>query len=73
MTEWVLLIAIYVIDGESIESRILLPDYPSCSQTIEPLYEALSSSYDDLAVMCKGTGILSSTLRPVARPEGLNQ
>jgi len=69
MTTWVLLIALYTIDGEPVESRLLFPNQSDCSDAISSMQQILSRSYDDVAVLCQRTNILSSTVRPVARPE----
>ena len=73
MKLFTVLIALYAVNGEDVESRVLFPSAAECGNAIEHVHAALSASYDDVVILCDRTRLLSASPRPVARPEGLGQ
>ena len=69
MKLWTVLLALY---GD-VESRLLFPSEAECSAALQPMLASLEASYDDVAVMCHRSKLLSSSPRPVARPAGLGE
>jgi hypothetical protein len=69
MKLWTVLIALY---GE-VESRTLFPSEAECGAALQPMQVILEASYDDVAVLCVHSTLLSASPRPVARPEGLGK
>lgn len=43
----------------------------ACGQAIMPVYDTLHDTFPDLVIQCVETEQLSSTLRPMPRPENL--
>ena len=68
MKLWTVLIALY---GD-VESRVLFPSGAECGAALQPMQAILEESYDDVAVLCERSTLLSASPRPVARPEGLS-
>jgi hypothetical protein len=64
MKLWTVLIALY---GD-VESRVLFPSEAECSAALQPMQAVLDASYDDVAVMCERSSLLSASPRPKARP-----
>ena len=64
MKIWTVLIALY---GD-VESRTLFPSEAECGAALQPMQAILEASYDDVAVMCHRSTLLSASPRPVARP-----
>jgi hypothetical protein len=69
MKLWTILIALY---GD-VESRILFPSEAECSAALAPIQTMLEASYNDVAVLCERSTLLSASPRPKARPEGLGK
>lgn len=68
MKLWTVLIALY---GD-VESRVLFPSEAECSAALAPMQTMLEASYNDVAVLCERSTLMSASPRPVARPEGLS-
>jgi hypothetical protein len=73
MKFWTVLIALYGVGDGDVESRVLFPSEAECSAALQPMQVILEASYDDVAVMCHRSKLLSASPRPVARPEGLGE
>ena len=65
MKLWTVLIALY---GD-VETRVLFPSEAECGAALQPMQAILEASYDDVAVMCERSSLLSASPRPVARPD----
>ena len=65
MKMWTILIALY---GD-VESRLLFPGEAECSAALQPMQAIIETSYDDVAVLCERSTLLSASPRPFARPE----
>ena len=63
MKIWTVLIALY---GD-VESRVLFPSEVECGAALQPMQAILEASYDDVAVSCWQSTLLSVSPRPVAR------
>lgn len=50
------------------EAHLLFPSYAECSAALQPTQAVLEVSYDDVAVRCEATRLLSASPRPKARP-----
>jgi len=70
MKLFTVLIALYAVNGEDVESRVLFPSEAECSAALQPMQAVLDAPYGDVAVMCYRSTLLSASPRPVARPEG---
>jgi hypothetical protein len=57
MKLWTVLIALY---GD-VESRVLFPSEAECSAALQPMQAVLEASYDDVAVMCERSTLLSAS------------
>jgi hypothetical protein len=73
MKLFTVLIALYAVNGEDVESRVLFPSEAECGAALQPMQAILEASYDDVAVLCVHSTLLSASPRPVARPEGLGK
>ena len=69
MNLFTVLIALYAVNGEDVESRVLFPGEVECGAALQPMQAILEASYDDVAVLCERSRLLSASPRPVARPE----
>ena len=73
MKLWTLMFVLYTVNGEDVESRVLFPSEAECSAALQPMQAILEASYDDVAVLCERSTLLSASPRPVARPEDRTQ
>lgn len=73
MKFWTVLIALYGVGDGDVESRVLFPSEAECSAALEPMQAILEASYNDVAVLCERSTLLSASPRPVARAEGLGE
>jgi|GEM_PF-3417138 hypothetical protein len=73
MKFWTVLIALYGVGDGDVESRVLFPSEAECGAALQPMQTILQASYDDVAVLCERSTLLSASPRPVARPEGLGK
>lgn len=64
MKLYTLLIALY----GPYEAHLVFPSYAECSAALQPSQAVLVASYDDVAVRCEATRLLSASPRPKARP-----
>jgi len=69
MKLFTVLIALYAVNGEDVESRVLFPSEAECSSALQPMQTILETSYDDVAVLCERSTLLSASPRPKARGE----
>jgi hypothetical protein len=53
------------------QSFIPYPDAMACGEAIMPVADSLRPTFPELMVQCKETDLMSSSLRPKPRPEGL--
>ena len=60
-----------VMDADS--SLIPYRSAQACGDAIMPVYDTLSDTFPDLMIQCVETVELSSTLRPMPRPEELKK
>lgn len=60
-----------VFDADT--SLIPYPSAQSCGDAIMPVYDTLADAFPDLVIQCVETVHLSSTLRPMPRPEELKK
>jgi hypothetical protein len=68
MKFWTVLIALYGVGEGDVESRVLFPSEAECGAALQPMQAVLEASYDDVAVMCERSALLSASPRPKARP-----
>jgi len=68
MKLWTVLIALYGFGDGDVESRVLFPSEAECSAALEPMQAILEASYNDVAVLCERSTLLSASPRPKARP-----
>jgi len=69
MKFWTVLIALYGVGDGDVESRVLFPSEAECSAALQPMQVILEASYDDVAVLCERSTLLSASPRPKARGE----
>jgi len=73
-TFWTVLILTYTVpSSEEFEARILFPSMESCGDAMVEIYEPMRKIYRDSMAQCEESDILSGTIRPRARPEGLGK
>lgn len=74
MEYWTVMLITYgtVVMGAD-ASLIPYPDAKSCGDAITSVYDTLHDAFPDLTIQCVETTELSSTLRPMPRPEELNK
>ena len=68
MTFWTFLILTYPVLGEDVESVVMFPSMKACGDAMPAIYEPIRQTYTDSMAQCRETRILSSSLRPLARP-----
>ena len=68
MKFWTVLIALYGVGDGDVESRVLFPSEAESSAALQPMQAILEASYDDVAVLCERSTLLSASPRPKARP-----
>lgn len=71
MTFWTILIITYggALDGHM--SYVAMPSQAACEEAMDFSYAMLSDHMPDMMLQCQATGMLSGTIRPQRRPEGL--
>lgn len=72
MEFWTVMVITYgirVLDAEV--SLVAYPSAQACGEAILPVYTSLQDAFPDLMIQCIETTELSSSIRPVPRPEGL--
>ena len=62
MKFFTVLMALYAVNGEDVESRLLFPSEAECSAALQPMYAILEVSYDDVGVMCQRSMLLLSLI-----------
>lgn len=73
-TFWTVLILTYTVPGYGdFESRILFPSMRACGDAMLEIYAPMERLYGDSGAKCEESDILSGTMRPIPRPEGLGK
>ena len=71
MTFWTFLILTYPVLGEDVESVVMFPSMKQCGDAMPAIYEPIRQTYPDSMAQCRETRVLSSSLRPLARPSAI--
>lgn len=72
MEFWTVMVITYGI--RVLDAEVSLIPYPSahaCGDAILPVYDTLHDAFPDLMIQCVETTELSSSIRPMPRPEAL--
>lgn len=69
MTFWTLMLISFVEGDTRYDPALAYPSVSECGEAIERVGESLSKVDPDLSIRCVRTDVLSSTIRPVARPD----
>jgi len=68
-----MIITITVPDHGEMQSVLVYPSYEACGEALPAVYETIRPHYPDSMAQCHATPQLSASLRPKARPKGLDQ
>jgi len=64
----------FTVDGHGqMQTGIPYPSQQACGDALPAVYETIRLHYRDSAAQCKPTKVLSASIRPKQRPEGIGQ
>ena len=73
-TFWTIMWLTFTVDGHGqMQTGIPYPSQQACGDALPALYETIRAHYEDTMAQCKPTKVMSASISPKQRPEGIGQ